>query len=270
MQWLGYKPFKVTHASEYFERIHEMAVLLIRKGKAYVCDESKTIMSEKRQKMLPSRNREKSVEQNLKEFEMMRLGLFEEGSVMLRLKIDYQSKNPTLRDPVIYRIKYTSHPHVGDKWCIYPCYDFTHCLNDSFENITHSLCTLEFEIRRDLYYWILQECELYRPSVWEYSRMNLSNTVVSKRKLQELVFNDHVNGWDDPRLPTINGLRRKGYTASAINRFCDSMSVTRRGNENFVNISLLENCLRQELDITSDRSMGVLDPILMEIDNITE
>lgn len=200
----------------------------------------------------------------------MRMGMYKEGEVMLRLKIDYASKNTTLRDPVVYRIKYVSHPHVGDKWCIYPCYDFTHGLCDSLENITHSLCTLEFEIRRDLYYWILEECEVYRPQVWEYSRMNLSNTVISKRKLMQLVVEKHVTGWDDPRLPTIMGLRRKGYTATAINRFCDLMSVTRRGNENFVNISILENCLRQELDITSNRAMGVLDPVPLTLTNITE
>lgn len=170
---------------------------------------------------------------------------------------------------MVFRIKYVSHPHVGDKWCIYPCYDFTHGLCDSLENITHSLCTLEFEIRRDLYYWILEECEVFRPQVWEYSRMNLSNTVISKRKLMQLVVDKHVQGWDDPRLPTIMGLRRKGYTATAINRFCDLMSVTRRGNENFVNISLLENCLRQELDITSDRAMGVVDPVVLRLTNLT-
>lgn len=208
------------------------------------------------------------MEQNLKEFQMMRMGMYKEGEVMLRLKIDYEAKNSTLRDPVVYRIKYVSHPHVGDKWCIYPCYDFTHGLCDSIENITHSLCTLEFEIRRDLYYWILKECEVYRPQVWEYSRMNLSNTVVSKRKLQQLVVNNHVHGWDDPRLSTVMGLRRKGYTASAINRFCDLMGVTRRGNENFVNISLLEGALRSELDITSDRCMGVLEPVKMHLTNL--
>lgn len=155
MKWLGYTPYKITYSSENFDYLHQMAVKLIKKGKAYVCDQDKASMSEYRQKCLPSPNRNKPIEQNLKEFEMMRLGLYAEGQVMLRLKIDYESKNPTMRDPVVYRIKYVSHPHVGDKWCIYPCYDFTHGLCDSFENITHSLCTLEFEIRRDLYYWIL-------------------------------------------------------------------------------------------------------------------
>eukprot|EP00331_Platyophrya_macrostoma_P025535 CAMPEP_0176435322 /NCGR_PEP_ID=MMETSP0127-20121128/17239_1 /TAXON_ID=938130 /ORGANISM="Platyophrya macrostoma, Strain WH" /LENGTH=375 /DNA_ID=CAMNT_0017818299 /DNA_START=72 /DNA_END=1199 /DNA_ORIENTATION=- len=173
-----------------------------------------------------------------------------------------------MRDPVAYRIKYTPHPHVGDKWCIYPMYDFTHPINDSLENITHSCCTLEFEIRRELYYETLKRLNIYRPFVWEFSRLNLSNCVVSKRKLQTLVFNKIVNGWDDPRLVTIYGLRRRGYTASAINEFCDLTNVTRRGNENMISFYLLEYCLRKELDKTAERTMAVIDPVKLVLENV--
>ena len=167
-------------------------------------------MKEARNNLLPSPYRNRPIEENLKMFEGMRMGLYEEGKVCLRLKIDYANNNPTLRDPPAYRIRYTPHPHSGNKWCIYPLYDFTHCICDSIENITHSCCTLEFEIRRDLYYWILEQLEIYRPYVWEFSRLNISNTVISKRKLLYLVNSGIVRGWDDPRLMTLDGLRRRG------------------------------------------------------------
>ena len=210
VEWLGYKPWKVTHSSDYFEDLYNFAVVLIKKGKAYVCEQTPEEMKEARNNLLPSPYRNRPIEENLKMFEGMRMGLYEEGKVCLRLKIDYANNNPTLRDPPAYRIRYTPHPHSGNKWCIYPLYDFTHCICDSIENITHSCCTLEFEIRRDLYYWILEQLEIYRPYVWEFSRLNISNTVISKRKLLYLVNSGIVRGWDDPRLMTLDGLRRRG------------------------------------------------------------
>ena len=208
--WLGYKPWKITHASSYFDQLYQFAVELIKKDKAFICEQEKNEMREYRKAGKPSPYRNRPIEESLRIFDEMRRGLYEEGSVSLRLKIDPTHKNPTMRDPVAYRIKYTAHPHVGDKWCIYPVYDFTHCINDSLENITHSLCTLEFEVRRELYYWILEQLNLYRPFVWEYSRLNISNTVLSKRKLHKLVLEGIVKGWDDPRIHTLNGLRRRG------------------------------------------------------------
>lgn len=184
--------------------------MLIAKDKAFVCHQTKSEINESRKNLTPSPYRNRPIEESLKLFEQMKMGLFEEGKAMLRLKIDYKHVNPTMRDPVAYRIKYAPHPHAGDKWCIYPMYDYTHCICDSLENITHSLCTLEFEVRRDLYYWVLEQLELYRPFVWEYSRLNISNTVLSKRKLHRLVFESKVDGWDDPRILTLNGLRRRG------------------------------------------------------------
>ncbi len=210
VRFLGYKPWKITYASEYFEDLYQLARELIKKGKAFVCHQTKQEMNEYRDKKMDSPFRNRSVEENLKLFEMMRQGRFEEKECCLRMKIDMKHNNPCMRDPVAYRIKYVPHPHAGNKWCIYPTYDYTHCLNDSLENVTHSLCTLEFEIRRDSYYWLLEALDLYRPFVWEYSRLNLSRNVLSKRKLTQLVVGKYVRGWDDPRLLTINGLRRKG------------------------------------------------------------
>jgi glutaminyl-tRNA synthetase len=173
-----------------------------------------------------------------------------------------------MRDFVAYRIRFVDHPMSGDKWCIYPTYDYTHCLVDSLENITHSLCTLEFEIRRESYYKLLQDCDVYKPYVWEYSRLNISNTVLSKRKIEELVNSGACNGWNDPRLLTLEGLRRRGYTPSMINDFCAHLGVARKGNENLTSIKLLEKFARTELDAGAPRTFGVLDPILLEITNL--
>lgn len=200
----------------------------------------------------------------------MKLGYYKENEVCLRAKIDYKNPNPTLRDPAIYRIRYTSHPHAKDNWCIYPLYDYTHCICDSVEGISHSCCTLEFEVRRDLYYWFLKELNLYKPFVWEFSRLNISNTVLSKRRLHHLVFEKIVDGWDDPRILTLNGLRRRGYTADSINAFCDLISVTRRGNENVIGMHVLESCVRKDLDVKANRTMAILDPILAIIDNVQD
>ena len=218
----------------------------------------------------PSPYRNRPVEESLKMFDLMRRGFYEEGKICLRAKIDYKHPNTTMRDPVMYRIRYTPHPHAGDKWCIYPLYDFTHPLCDSLEGITHSLCTLEFEIRRDLYYWYLEALEIYRPYVWEYSRLNITYNVLSKRKLQKLVYGKTVSGWNDPRLLTLEGMRRRGYTAEAINDFCDLVSVTRRGNENFISFNVLEHCVRQDLDNRARRVLAVIDPVLCHLTGVPD
>ena len=268
VNWLGYKPWKVTFASDYLQPLYEIALKLIRKGLAYVDNLSKEEISEYREKKRDSPYRNRTVEENLKLFNMMKQGRFEEKECCLRLKIDMQHANPCMRDPVAYRIKYVPHPHAGSDWCIYPTYDFTHCLNDSLENITHSLCTLEFEIRRDSYYWLLEAAEMYRPFVWEYSRLNVSHVVVSKRKLLQLVNSHSVTGWNDPRMPTIDGLRRRGYTPDAINNFVDRVGVTRRGNENIISISWLENSIRTDLDAKAPRTMAVIEPLKIVLKNL--
>lgn len=268
VRWLGYKPYKVTYASDYFQDLYDLAVELIKRGKAYVCSLSKEEFKQYRDNMKDSPYRNRPVEENLDLFNKMRQGRFSEKDCCLRMKIDMKHKNTAMRDPVAYRIKYQAHPHAGDKWCIYPTYDYTHCINDSLENVTHSLCTLEFEIRRDPYYWLLEALDLYRPFVWEYSRLNITHTVLSKRRLTEMVDTRIVRGWDDPRLFTINGLRRRGYSAEAINHFVDTVGVTRRGNENFVSIQLLENSAKVDLDKHAPRTMAVLEPLLIKIVNL--
>lgn len=268
--WLGYKPDKITHASDYFNEIYEFAVKLIKLDKAYICEQPKAELQSYRKAKKSSPFRDRSIEDNLKLFEQMKNGAFSEGSYCLRLKIDSAHVNPTMRDPVAYRIKNHPHPKTNKQWNIYPTYDFTHCISDSVENISHSLCTLEFEIRRDLYYWILDALHIFKPVVWEYSRLNISNNILSKRKLVILVNEGKVSGWDDPRLLTLEGLKRRGYTANSINEFCDLVNVTRRGNENIINIQLLEYCLRKELDKTAYRIMTVLDPVLLVIENMND
>ena len=270
VQWLGYTPWKVTHASEYFPEMHALAVKLIERDKAYVDEQPWALIKEQRSAKIESPYRNTPVSENLAKFSKMTRGFYSEGEACLRMKIDMSSSNPCLRDPVAYRIKYTPHPHVGDLWCVYPTYDFEHCIVDSLENITHSLCTLEFEIRRDGYYWLLEALDLYRASVWEYSRLNISQMVMSKRKLQKLVEEKYVSGWDDPRLPTLNGLRRRGYTADAINEFADTVGVTRRGNENVININVLEHCIRKELDEKAPRTMAVVEPLQINLLNLPE
>ena len=268
VNWLGYKPWKVTFASDYLQPLYEIAIKLIKKGLAYVDSLTKEQISEYREKKRDSPYRNRTIEENLKLFNMMKQGRFEEKECCLRLKIDMQHANPCMRDPVAYRIKYVPHPHAGSDWCIYPTYDFTHCLNDSLENITHSLCTLEFEIRRDSYYWLLEAAEMYRPFVWEYSRLNVSHIVVSKRKLLQLVNSHAVTGWNDPRMPTIDGLRRRGYTPDAINNFVDRVGVTRRGNENIISISWLENSIKTDLDAKAQRTMAVVEPLKIVLKNL--
>jgi glutaminyl-tRNA synthetase len=225
-------------------------------------------MSEARGEKIDSPWRNTSVEENLKLFEHMRQGRYAEGECSLRVKMDMQHVNPCMRDFVAYRIRYTPHPHSGDAWCIYPTYDYTHCIVDSLENITHSLCTLEFEVRRESYFQLLKDCDIYKPYVWEYSRLNVSNTVLSKRKIEELVNSGACNNWNDPRLLTLEGLRRRGYTPSMINDFCAHLGVARKGNENITSIKLLEKFARTELDRLAPRTFGVMEPILLEITNL--
>ncbi|KAM3127843.1 hypothetical protein pb186bvf_020033 [Paramecium bursaria] len=261
VQWFGYDVQHVTYASNYFDAIHDCAIKLIEKGLAYVCEQTKEQMYEERRNKQPSPYRNRSMNQNLKLFKQMQEDDIPEYKYTLRLKIDYQHDNPTLRDPVIYRIKHQSHPRSGNKWKIYPTYDFAHCICDSIENITHSLCTLEFEIRRELYYWILDNLDLYKPTVYEFSRLNVSNNMLSKRKIAKLVEQGKVDGWDDPRLLTLNGLQKRGYTATAINMFIDQVSTPRSGNEHIISIKLLESCMRKELD-HAQKLMVVIDPVI--------
>lgn len=265
VQWLGYTPFKVTAASDYFQDMHDLAKELIRRGKGYVDKQPAALIKAQRRACEDGPYRNTSVEENLMEFDLMTKGFYAEGEACLRMKINMQHSNPCMRDPVAYRIKFVPHPHSGHDWCVYPTYDFEHCIVDSIENITHSLCSLEFEIRRDSYYWLLEALDLYRASVWEFGRLNISHTVMSKRKLQFLVKENLVSGWDDPRLPTLMGGRRRGYTAEAINEFVDLVGVARTGNENMISIKLLEHCVRKNLDEISPRTMAVLEPLELEI-----
>ena len=244
VNWLGYSPKKTTASSDYFQELYDLGVELIKRGKAYVCFQTIEEGREYREKKMNSPWRDASVEENLRLFEKMRQGRFAEGECCLRMKIDMQHDNPCMRDPAAFRIRYTPHPHSGDKWCVYPTYDYTHCLVDSLENVTHSLCTLEFEIRRESYYWLLKALDMYKPFVWEYSRLNISNTVLSKRKIEELINIKAVTGWDDPRLHTIQGLKQRGYTPSIINNFCEAIGVSRKGNENITDYRKLEHYAR--------------------------
>ena len=273
IRWLGFDwGDRLFCASDYFEQLYQYAVQLIKAGKAYVCDLSPQEIREYRGTLTePGKNspyRTRSVEENLDLFERMRAGEFEDGSRVLRAKIDMASPNLSLRDPVMYRILRATHHRTGDKWCIYPLYDFTHCLSDSIEGITHSICTLEFENNRPLYDWFLDELNVYHPQQIEFARLNLSYTMMSKRKLLQLVEEGIVAGWDDPRMPTISGLRRRGYTADSIRNFCERIGVAKR--ESTVDIALLEYCLREDLNKRAERVMVVLRPLRVVIDNYPE
>lgn len=266
--WMGHKPAKITYSSDYFGQLYDLAVELIKRGKAYVCHQTGDEMSRDRKDGIESPYRNRSVEENLRLFTDMRKGKYGEGEATLRMKIDMQNPNLVMRDPVAYRVLHTSHPHVGDKWCVYPSYDYTHCIVDSLEWVTHSLCTLEFEIRRDSYYWLLEALDLYRPFVWESARLSLEYTVMSKRKLKELVQNNYVRGWDDPRMPTLVGMRRRGYTPSALNRFCSAIGISRANN--VIGMHVLEHWVRSELDMTAKRVLAVLRPLKVVIKNFKE
>jgi len=274
VRWLGFDwGEREYYASDYFDQLYEYALQLIKAGKAYVDSLSQEEIRKYRGtltepgKESPYRNR--SVEENLELFERMRAGEFEEGECVLRAKIDMASPNILMRDPTLYRIKKVPHHRTGNKWCIYPMYDFAHCLSDAIEGITHSLCTLEFENNRALYDWVLDQLPVpSRPRQIEFARLNLSHTVLSKRKLLKLVQEGHVDGWDDPRMPTIAGMRRRGYTPEAIREFCNRIGVAK--NESIVDFALLEHCVRQDLNKRAPRVMAVLDPLRLVIENYPE
>ncbi|XP_020114560.1 glutamine--tRNA ligase isoform X2 [Ananas comosus] len=267
VEWMGWKPFKVTYTSDYFQDLYNLAVELIRKGLAYVDHQTPEEIKEYREKQMNSPWRDRPIAESLKLFDDMKRGLIDEGKATLRMKQDMQSENKNMYDLIAYRIKFTPHPHAGDKWCIYPSYDYAHCIVDSLENITHSLCTLEFEIRRPSYYWLLAALGLYQPYVWEYSRLNISNTVMSKRKLNRLVTEKWVDGWDDPRLLTLAGLRRRGVSSTAINSFIRGIGITRSDNS-LIRIDRLEYHIREELNKTACRTMVVLNPLKVVITNL--
>jgi glutaminyl-tRNA synthetase len=272
IRWLGYQWDNLFFASDYFEALYEYAVKLIQKGKAYVDDLTADQIREYRGTLTqPGTNspyRDRSVEENLDLFARMRAGEFPEGSRTLRAKIDMASGNIVMRDPVMYRILFAEHHRTGNTWCIYPLYDFAHGQSDSIEGISHSLCSLEYEIHRPLYEWFVNELEIYAPRQIEFARLNLNYTVLSKRKLLQLVRDKHVRGWDDPRMPTLSGLRRRGYTASAIRDFCGRIGVAKA--DSIVDIGMLEHSLRDELNKTAQRVMAVLRPLKVVIENYPE
>jgi glutaminyl-tRNA synthetase len=274
VKWLGFDwQDRLYYASDYYERLYEYALQLIRLGKAFVCDLNADEMREYRGSFTePGREspwRNRSVEENLDLFQRMRAGEFDDGRCVLRAKIDMASPNITMRDPIMYRIKKASHYRTGDGWCIYPMYDFAHCLSDSIEGITHSICTLEFENNRPLYDWFLAALNIADPPQQiEFARLNISYTVLSKRRLIELVEKGIVCGWDDPRMPTLSGMRRRGYPPEAIRDFCERIGVAK--NDSLVDAALLENCIRESLNETAPRVMAVLRPLRVIIDNYPE
>lgn len=268
--WLGYEWSELHHASDYFHELFQYAIELIKAGKAYVDDLSAEEIREYRGTLTQagknSPHRDRSVEENLDLFQRMKDGEFNDGEKLLRAKIDMASPNINMRDPALYRIKRASHQRTGDEWLIYPMYDFTHCLSDAMENITHSLCTLEFADHRPLYDWVLDEVKTpSHPQQIEFARLQLKYTITSKRKLNQLVTDNHVDGWDDPRMPTISGLRRRGFTATSIRKFCDDIGVTKK--DSFIEMAVLENSIREDLNVKALRVMGVLNPLKVTIEN---
>jgi len=274
IRWLGFDwEDREYYASNYFDQLYEFAVELIRQGKAYVCSLNQEQAREYRGTLTePGKNspdRDRSIEENLDLFTRMKNGEFDDGAYTLRAKIDMASPNMNMRDPVLYRIKRLHHHQTGDKWCIYPMYDYTHCISDALENITHSLCTLEFEDHRPLYDWVLDQLDVpCHPQQIEFARLNINYTVMSKRKLKQLVDEQLVNGWDDPRMPTLDGMRRRGYTPASIRNFCEMVGVTK--SNSVVDMGMLEHSLRDDLDKTSPRAMCVLRPLKVTIENYPE
>ena len=275
LQWLGFQWDKELYASDYFQQLYDWAILLINKGKAYVDSQSSEAMAEQKgtpsQAGVDSPYRNRSVEENLALFERMKNGEFEEGTHISRAKIDMTSSNMLMRDPIMYRVLHKEHHRTGNDWCIYPMYDYTHGESDYLEQVSHSICTLEFVMHRELYNWFLDQIydeNQVRPHQYEFARLNLNYTVMSKRKLLQLVQENFVNSWDDPRMPTISGLRRRGYTAESIRKFCENIGVAKR--ENIIDYSLLEFCLREDLNKTAPRVMAVLDPVKVVITNYPE
>lgn len=272
VQWLGFNWANELYASDYFEQLYGFAVQLIKKGLAYVDDSSSDdIAAQKGTPTVPGNRNSfanRTVEENLELFEAMRAGKYKDGEKVLRAKIDMASPNMHLRDPLIYRIKHAHHHRTGDTWCIYPMYDFAHGQSDAIENITHSICTLEFIPHRPLYDWCIEKLEIFPSKQYEFARLNLTYTVMSKRKLLQLVNEKHVTGWDDPRMQTISGLRRRGYTPESIREFCDRIGVAKR--ENLIELGLLEFCVREHLNKIAQRRMVVFDPLKISITNYPE
>jgi len=273
IRWLGFDwDHREYYASDYFERLYQFAIQLIKGGKAYVCDLSADEMRDYRGTLTePGKNspyRERPIEENLNLLQRMKVGEFPDGARTLRAKIDMASPNLNMRDPVMYRILHATHHRTGDKWCVYPTYDFAHGQSDSIEGITHSICTLEFEDHRPLYDWFLDQLNIHHPQQIEFARLNLTHTVLSKRRLLQLVRQKHVTGWDDPRMPTLAGFRRRGYTPEAIRNFCERIGVAKRNS--MVDIAMLEHCLREDLNKRAPRVMAVLRPLKIVIENYPE
>jgi glutaminyl-tRNA synthetase len=269
IQWLGFEWKNELYASDYFDQLHGFAVKLIEKGLAYVdhstAEEIATQKGTPNEPGKPSAYRDRTVEENLSLFAQMKNGDFADGACILRAKIDLTSSNMLMRDPIVYRIKHAHHHRTGDAWCIYPMYDFAHGQSDSIEEITHSICTLEYVAHRELYDWFINQLEIFPSKQYEFARLNLTYTVMSKRKLLQLVNEGLVSGWDDPRMPTISGLRRRGYTPESIKEFCERIGIAKR--ENLIELSLLEFCIREDLNKSANRVMAVLDPIKLVITN---
>ncbi len=270
VKWLGFNWSEMKFASDYFEMLYQYAIQLIKADKAYVCSLSADQIRQQRGTLTEpgteSPYRQRTVNENFDLFQRMRAGEFKEGAHVLRAKIDMASPNINMRDPVIYRIKFTTHPKTGNAWCIYPMYDYTHCISDALEGITHSLCTLEFEDHRPLYDWVLKQLDVpCHPQQIEFARLALEYTMTSKRKLNRLVEEGHVTGWDDPRMPTISGMRRRGFTPASIRNFCDRIGVTKK--DAFIEMGVLESCIREDLDLSAKRVMCILNPLKIVIEN---
>ena len=272
VQWLGFSWANEVYASDYFGELYEYAVQLIKKELAYVDDSSAEEIAAMKgsptQPGIASQYRSRSVEENLQLFTEMKEGKYKDGEKVLRAKIDMAAPNMHMRDPILYRIKHAHHHRTGDAWCIYPMYDFAHGQSDSIEKITHSICTLEFIPHRELYDWLIEKLEIFPSKQYEFARLNMNYTVMSKRKLLQLVEEKHVTGWDDPRMPTISGMRRRGYPSESIRNFCERIGVAKR--ENLIDIGLLEFCVREDLNKKALRAMAVIDPVKLVITNFPE
>ncbi|MDB5062044.1 MAG: glutamine--tRNA ligase [Mucilaginibacter sp.] len=272
VKWLGFEWANEFYASDYFDKLYDLAIALIKQGLAYVDDSSAEEIAIQKgtptEPGVPNEYRSRSVEENLQLFADMKAGKYPDGAKVLRAKLDLASTNMHLRDPLMYRIKHTHHHRTGDAWCIYPMYDFAHGQSDAIEEITHSICTVEFIPHRPLYDWFIEKLNLFPSKQYEFARLNLNYTVMSKRKLLQLVEENHVDGWDDPRMPTISGLRRRGYTPASIREFCERIGVAKR--ENMIDVGLLEFCIREDLNKTAWRRMAVLDPVKLIITNYPE
>ena len=272
VKWLGFNWSNELYASDYFDQIYSFAVTLIKKGLAYVDDSTADqIASLKGSPTEAGKNspfRDRGIDENLSLFAAMKAGAYKDGEKVLRVKIDMAANNMHMRDPIIYRIKHAHHHRTGDQWCIYPMYDFAHGQSDSIENITHSICTLEFIPHRELYEWLINQLEIFPSKQYEFARLNMTYTVMSKRKLLQLVTEGHVQSWDDPRMPTISGMRRRGYTPESIRNFCERIGIAKR--ENLIDVSLLEFCVREHLNLIAKRVMAVLEPVKLVITNYPE